>query len=263
VEGLRKISSFVAERIARRRASGRLGNDILGLLLSAVDAEDGKGMSDAQAHSEAMTLFFAAHHTNAACLAWTLYLLSQHPDIEQRAVAEIAERASRLPLTPHGVALPYVEQILQESLRLYPPAWSLFTRESIADVELGGYRIPARSWFFIYPWVLHHDERFFPNPWKFDPDRFAESRAETIPNGAYIPFGLGGHACAGTKMALNFLNSVLPAILKRFSFALAAEQGPVIPEPLLSLRPRNDIRMVVRRRSPLPVVSPVQAHAVS
>lgn len=262
VQGRQLLNDFVAETIARRRASGKLGRDLLGVLLTAVDNEgDGKGMSDKQAHAEALTIFFAGHHTAAASLAWTAYLLAQNPEIDRRLATAIAEH------TPghgaaRGEAIPYVEWTMKESMRIYPPAWSLFGREAVQDCELGGYPVPAGSWIFCYPWVLHHDERFFPDPWRFEPERFTPERAEQIPIGSFIPFGVGGHACSGMRMAMSMLTTVLPLVVQRYSFRLSPEQGPVQLDPLVSLRPRGDIRLTIHRRVPSKQLQLQEAAAV-
>ena len=136
-------------------------------------------------------------------------------------------------------------------MRIYPPAWNLFLREAVERVEIGGYTIPRGGWVFIFPWVLHHDERSFPEPWRFDPERFTPQNAERIPIGAYVPFGLGGHACLGGRMAMTALHLMLPALLQRFRFTLAPGQGKPVPEPLISIRPKGDLRMLatLRKRS--------------
>jgi cytochrome P450 len=244
------LHKHIDAAIVRRRAQPSSRKDLLDLLLSAVDAEgDGRHMSDAQARSEAVTMFFAGHHTAAATLTWSLYLLSQNRAVEERLMDEIDSVLGDRPAAPDDVPkLKYAEQVIKEAMRVYPPAWALFARQAVEDVEIGGYTIPKDAWIFIYPWVVHRDARFFPEPLKFDPDRFAEPHCETIPSGAYIPFGLGGHTCLGNRVAMSVLTLALPTILQRFQLTLAPGQPTPVPEPLISIRPKNDIRMVVKAR---------------
>jgi cytochrome P450 len=246
----RQIEPIVEAAIRQRRERPAATRDLLDLLLEAVDdAGDGRGLSDRQARAEAVSMYFAGHHTAAATLTWTLYLLSQNPEVEQRLFAEIDGVLGDRTPTPADLGhLPYTEQVLKESMRIYPPAWNLFLREAVEPVEIGGWPIPRGAWVFIFPWVLHHDERWFPDPWRCDPDRFTPVRAEAIPSGAYVPFGLGGHACLGGRMALAALHLMLPAILQRFRFTLAPGQGAPVPEPLISIRPKGDVRMIATER---------------
>jgi len=246
----RILEPIVDEAIRRHRERPADTRDLLDLLLEAVDETgDGKGLSNRQARAEAVSMYFAGHHTAAATLTWTLYLLSQNPDAERRLFAEIdGVLGDRTPTPADLPRLTYTEQVLKESMRIYPPAWNLFLREAVESVEIGGYTIPRGGWVFIFPWVLHHDERSFPEPWRFDPDRFTPPNAERIPIGAYVPFGLGGHACLGGRMALAALNLMLPALLQRFRFGLAPGQSQPAPEPLISIRPKGDIRMIATSR---------------
>jgi cytochrome P450 len=251
------LHGYIDETIARRRA-GEAGDDLLGIILSSLDEQgDGRGMSDYQAHSEAVTMFVAGHHTTAACLSWTLYLLSQHPEWVRRIREEAAERfGGGLPAAADSGKLFAATMVLKESMRLYPPAWALFCREPIEDIELGGYTIPRGSWCFFYPWVLHADPRFFPEPERFDPERFLPEREAQLPAGAYIPFGLGGRSCIGQKMSMAAMEQMLPLLVRGLDFALAPGQGTPEPEATISLRPKGDIRMVVR-----PAAVPARVHS--
>lgn len=240
------LQQYFDAAIRARREQPTGDRDLLGLLLAAVDREgDGGRMTAEQVGNEARTMFFAGHHTAAANLAWTLYLLAQHPDIRDQAIAEIdAVLAGRQPTVADLPRLAYVEQIIKESMRLYPPAWALFAREAIEEVEIGGYRLPRGAWVFIYPWVLHRDQRFFPQPLEFDPDRFTPEREAQLPVGAFIPLGLGAHNCIGGRMAMMALQLALPAILQQCELNLAPGQKPPQLHTAVSLRPKPDIRMV-------------------
>ena len=194
-------------------------------------------------------MFYAGHHTAAACLTWTLYLLAQYPAVRRRVQDEIeVVLGERQPAPGDIPRLTYITQVIQESMRLLPPAWGLFPREAVEDVEIGGYTIPRGSWVFIYPWVLHRDRRFFPDPLKFDADRFSSENIAQIPPGAYIPFGLGPHSCIGGKIAMMAIQLALPAILQRFTVELASVQKPPALHTSISLRPKTDIRAALKPR---------------
>lgn len=226
--------------------------DLISLLLAAVDRDgDGQRMTEREVLAEARTMFFAGHHTAASCLTFTLHLLAQHPDIRERVLDEIGDELQNRPPTVADIPrLPYTTQVLQESMRLYPPAWALFAREAIEPVELGGYTLPPGAWVFMYPWVMHRDARFFPEPLRFDPERFAPGNIEQIPTGAYIPFGLGSHSCIGGRIAMMTLQVALPAILQRFTFDEVPGQPPMELHTAISLRPKRDIRMRLTKTPP-------------
>jgi cytochrome P450 len=246
----RMIEEHIDAAIVRRRANPSARGDLLDLLLTAVDHEEGgRHMSDVQARCEAVTMLFAGHHTAAANLTWTLYLLAKNPGVRERLLEEIDDALDGRTPTPADLPkLRYTEQVIKESMRIYPPAWALFARQASGDVEIGGYTIPRGGWVFIYPWVVHRDARFYPDPERFDPDRFAPCRAESIPTGAFIPFGLGGHTCIGNRVAMTLLTLVLPTILQRHTLRLAPGGIAPVPEPLVSIRPKGDLPMIVEQR---------------
>jgi cytochrome P450 len=184
-------------------------------------------------------------------LTWTFYLLDEHPDVKADLLSEIEEVLQGRPATVADVPrLEWTDRVLKESMRLYPPAWALFCRQAVRDVQIGEYTLPAGSLLFIYPWVVQRDPRFFPDPQRFDPDRFSKERLAQLPSGAYIPFGLGPHSCIGEHMARIVLTLVLTRILQGWDLRRADGQGPPELEPLLSLRPRGDLRMRVLQRLP-------------
>jgi cytochrome P450 len=145
--------------------------------------------------------------------------------------------------------LRYTDMVIKETLRLHPPAIGVFAREAIADVEIGGYRIPKGSTVRMLSYVVHHDPRWFPDPERFDPERFAPGRMEQLPPFAYFPFGGGPRVCVGNTFAQLEMTLVLAAILPKFHLALAPEQGPVVPAQGMSLRPKDGLRMVPTQRT--------------
>ncbi len=253
----REVSSMfrllIGQLLHERRQSSHRGDDLLELLLEAVDQaehEEG-GLTLEQAIDEAMTLFHGGYHSSSMGLTWCLYLLAQHPDVMAKVAAEadnvLGDREPTLEDVPH---LKYTEMVLKESLRIYPPAWELFARENTGDVELGGYPIEKGGIFLIYPLVTHRDERFFSDPLKFDPERFSPERERSIPTGAYIPFGAGPHVCIGRTLAMMEMTIVMAMIAREFRVVRpAGDRSRIEPQALIAIRPKPEIVLVpeVRR----------------
>ena len=244
------IHRIIRERRAALRHPSAEGqpernSDLLAMLLLAQD-EDGSTMTDAQVRDEAMTLFLAGHETTANALAWAWYLLAQHPHLYARLRAELEQvLAGRTPTFADLPNLPYTLQVLKEAMRLYPPAY-LFGRYAVRAVDLEGYRLPAGTWVIISPYALQRRSDYFPDPERFDPDRFAPEAEQRIPRYAYIPFGGGPRICIGNHFALMEGQLILATLGQRVTFELA-ERRRVEPEPLITLRPRGGIRMRARR----------------
>jgi cytochrome P450 len=247
---IQTVDNLIRGIIRQRRASGEDHGDLLSMLLLAVDEEgDGCGMTDEQARDEAVTLFNAGHDSTAAALAWIWYLVGRHPEVEARLVEEAdAVLAGREATYADLPRLSYTEMVVKESMRLYPPTWSMFPREAIAPVELGGYTVPRGSWVYAFPWVTHRDARFFDEPLAFDPERFAPGRVEQIPPYAYFPFGGGPRGCIGNTFATMEMILIVATILKRFRVRLAPDQGEVEPEALIAIRPKGGLRVTLARR---------------
>ncbi|HUE74817.1 MAG TPA: cytochrome P450 [Pirellulaceae bacterium] len=254
----------IGQLLYERRQSSHRGDDLLELLLEAVDrpAAEG-GISVEQAIDEAMTLFHGGYHSSSMGLTWCLYLLAQHPEIMERVAAEADEiLGDREPTLEDVAQLEYTEMVLKESLRIYPPAWELFARENTADVELGGFQIEKGGIFLLYPLVTHRDERFFPEPLKFDPERFSHEREREIPNVAYFPFGAGLHACIGKTLAMMEMTIILAMIAREFSLSRpAGERTQIQPQALIAIRPNPEIVLVpqVRRSLGQPMTAEIHA----
>jgi cytochrome P450 len=232
--------------IDERRASREDKGDLLSMLLHAQD-EDGSRMTDRQLRDEVMTLIVAGHETTAATLSWAWYLLSQHPDVEARLHAELQTvLGGRAPTVADLPRLQYTEQVVTESMRLYPPIW-VIGREAVQDCEIGGYRVPAGTTVLMSQWVVHRDARFYENPMRFDPERWANREARQIPKYAYFPFGGGQRLCVGSSFAMMEGVLVLATLAQQFRLTLAP--GHVVrPRPSMTLRPRYGVKMVVHRR---------------
>ncbi len=247
---IQTLDRLVRGAIQARRASGEDAGDLLSMMLMAVDEEgDGAAMSDEQVRDEAVTMFNAGHDSTAAALAWIWSLIARHPHVESELHQEVhAVLGDRLPTFHDVPRLVRIDQVVRETLRLYPPVWTLFARVPSEDLLLGGYRIPRGAWVYIFPWVTQRDERFFPNADTFDPDRFSPERAATIAPYSWIPFGAGPHACIGQMLAITEMTLIVATTLQRFRLELPEGHHPVVPEPLLAIRPRDGLFMTVHPR---------------
>jgi len=250
VRSKRLLDKVVLSIIRERRASKTPANDLLQRLLDARD-EHGARMSDDQLREEVMTLFIAGHETTANALTWTWFLLAQNPHVEAALAAELdSVLAGRAPTLADLPRLPYTEMVVKESMRLYPPAWGV-GRRALADFEVGGYRIPAGTNVFMMQWVTHRDARFFPEPERFDPERWRDDpiRKGRIPRFAYFPFGGGPRVCIGAGFAMMEATLLLATIAQRYRFTLAPDTV-VTPFFSVTLRPKNGLPMQVHRRGP-------------
>lgn len=233
---VKQLDELIYAIIAKRRASAPR-EDFLGTLLAAQD-DAGVRMSDQQLRDEAMTLFLAGHETTALTMAHTFYLLSKHPDVERRLFAELSSvLGDRLPRGEDAKALPYVERVLKESMRLYPPAWTL-GREAAEDIEVGGVHVPKGAQILLSQWIVHRDPRWFPNPEGFDPDRWTPERTKALPRYAYFPFGGGPRTCIGNHFAMMEATMLLAVIARRFRIELLPNQELEVA-PSVTLRPRG------------------------
>jgi len=228
-----------------RRSAGY--QDLLSMLMQTRDEETGESMSDSQLRDEVLTLLLAGHDTTSNLLAWTFYLLSKHPQVERKLHAEArGVLGGRLPTVEDLASLPYTRMVIDEVMRLYPPAW-IMSRSPTADDTLRGYRVPAGSVVLLSPYVTHRHPAYWENPEGFDPERFAPGADADRPRYAYFPFGGGPRVCIGNHFALMEAQIVLAALAQRVSFALLPGQR-IEPEPLVTLRPRHGVRVRVARR---------------
>lgn len=244
-----RLDSTIHRIIEEHRATGVDRGDLLSMLLLAQDEEgDGGSMSDAQLRDEAMTLFVAGHETTANALTWTWYLLSQHPEVEAKLHEEIDSVLSgKVPTADDVPKLRYTEMVFAESMRLYPPAWTL-GRRVLTDYQVGGYVLPAGSIILMSPWVTHHDERYFPEPFKFDPERWTPEARESRPKFSYFPFGGGPRVCIGEQFAWMEGVLLIATIAQQWKMRLAPDQI-VEPKAMITLRPRQGMRMGVSART--------------
>jgi cytochrome P450 len=236
-----RLDALIFQMIAARRASGADDGDLLSTLVSTE-------LSDQEVRDEALTLMLAGHETTANALTWTWYLLSQNPDAEQRLHTEVDRvLEGRRPTVDDIPRLPYVERVVTEAMRLYPPAW-VIGRRAIADYQLGDYLVPARSLLFMSPYVTHRDSRYFTNPERFDPDRWTQAFKADLHPFAYFPFGGGARRCIGDQFASMELVLLLATFAQGWRMQLVPNH-PVVPQPLITLRARHGMLMHLTRRA--------------
>ena len=245
---LKNMDHFVFAMIEARRQRGEQKDDLLGTLLMARDADTSASLSDRELRDELVTMIAAGHETTALALSWTFYLLAQHPEVEAQLVTEIETvLAGRLPTFEDLSQLRYTRMVLEESMRLYPPSWSLVGRDAIVEDEIGGYRIPANATVFILPYLIHRDPRFWCNPDTFDPERFSPQRSEGRHRFAYLPFGSGPRKCIGAEFAMTEAQLVLITILQMYRLTL--KPGYMVqPDPIFTLQVKEGLPMVITPR---------------
>ena len=242
---MKTLDALVYRIIADRRDSGEDPGDLLGMLMNVTDEATRETMTDRQLRDEVMTLVLAGHETTANLLSWTFYLLSKHPDVARKVRAEVREvLGERTPALEDVGKLAYTKTVLEEALRLYPPAW-VFEREAVEDDEIGGYRIAKGTIVAVSPWSLHRSTRLWDNPEGFDPERFGASATAARPKFAYLPFGGGPRLCIGNAFAMMEAQLILATVFQRYRPELVAGH-PVEAEPLVTLRPRHGMRMWLR-----------------
>lgn len=243
-----RLKSIAARLVAQRRAEGATeGDDLLGMLLSARDEETGAAMTDEQIHDEVLTIVLAGYETTATALTWTLWLLARHPEQMARLQAEVDRvLAGRAPEFADMATLAYTRKVLLEGIRLYPPVWT--TRRGFDEAHtICGFEIPAKQPVVLCPWVTHRLPEHWPEPERFDPERFEASKMAARPRHAYIPFAGGPHQCIGNEFALVEGVVALAMIVQRFEVALV-DHGPVPLRIVFTLTPGKPILMRLRAR---------------
>ena len=233
--------------IRERRRSGEDRGDLLTMLTQARDEDTGESLNDEQVRNEIALMMFAGHETTAVTLTWTFYLLSGHPEVECQLHAELADvLGGRAPTIQDLPDLRYTRMVIEESMRLYPPAWGV-ARQSVQADEIGGYHIPADAGLSLIINNVHRDPRWWPDPEKFDPGRFTPERSADRPGFAYLPFGGGPRLCIGNQFAMTEAQMVLATIAQRYKLRLVPGH-PVRPNPIFVLRTSHGLPMTPERR---------------
>jgi cytochrome P450 len=252
-----RLNAVVHRIIADHRSRARAGNtadsgDLLSMLMASRDEEGGAsertGMTDEQLRDEIITIFLAGYETVANALTWTWLLLAQNPEAEARFHAELNRVLNGSTATMDDLPqLRYTEMVFAESMRIYPPAWAM-GRQSTAPVALGPYRFPAGTYFFFSQYVMQRDPEYFPDPLRFDPERFTPEAKAARPRFAYFPFGGGGRQCIGESFAWMEGVLLLATIAQKWRLRLLPDQQ-IDVQPKITLRPKYPIQMRVEERS--------------
>ncbi|PCJ88191.1 MAG: cytochrome P450 [Flavobacteriales bacterium] len=243
----RKLNDIIFGIIEKRRKNQAEHPDLLSMLMAAVDEETNEGMDDQQLRDEAMTIFIAGHETTAIALFWIWYLLAKHPEVEKKLHEELsAVLGDQQPSYEHIPRLKYTRQVIDESMRLYPPAW-MVGRRPIKDDVIGGYQVPKGINVLMCTFDIHRHPDYWENPEEFNPERFSEENVKKIKKYAYFPFGGGPRLCIGNNFALMEAQIIVATLAQKFKLKLASEKHPEM-EPLITLRPKGEIEMVIEKR---------------
>src|SRR5262249_12012214 len=210
--------------------------------LGARDEATGDGLSDRELRDELMTLFIGGFDTSASASAFSLAMLSLHRGAAERHTSELAALHGRPPTIGDLQRLPYNRWVLEESMRLYPPSWTI-TREAIHDDVVAGFSVRAGCQLLCSQYATHHDARLWPNPEAFEPERFEPARVAMRARFAYFPFGGGPRLCLGEQYAMTELQLIVATIQQRFALEVCPGR-PVAPRAMLGIRPLHPLRMI-------------------
>lgn len=239
---LRVVDEVIYRIIARRRQSGEAVDDLLGMLMEARDEETGEAMSDKHLRDEVITIFVAGHETTAVLLTWLFHILAKDPEWEQRLSDEVSQSLQgRLPAFADLGSFPILRMAIDETLRLFPPAW-LSSRQCLEDDELCGFPIRAGEVAGFSSYVIHRLPEYWPDPERFDPLRFTAENTAGRPRFAYIPFGGGPHQCIGNNFALVEAQLIFAMLVQRVRLQAVVER-PVVIHPTVTLRPKDGVWM--------------------
>ncbi|TLV03289.1 cytochrome P450 [Dyadobacter luticola] len=242
-EDLAYFNKLVFDFIGQRRISGETPNDLLQLLLDSQDEDTGEQMNDEQIRDEAITMFAAGHETSATGLSWLLWELAKQPEIVAKMRQE-SQIFHNVPTFAQLMQMPYTRQVVEEGLRMYPPAWTM-TREAITDIDIEGYQLKKGTSVFLSVFELHRNPNLWENPLRFNPDNFSPEAVKDRPKFNYLPFGAGPRICIGLQFAMMEMQLILSALIKRFDFK-SDPAHPVGMHPLIVLKSTNGIKLFIR-----------------
>jgi cytochrome P450 len=242
----KRLDEFIYEMIAERHEHPSNRPDLLSVLVR-LSKEKPRMMNDRKIRDQILTFFVAGHETVATALTWMWYLLSQNPSVTKKLYAEIDNAlGEKLPAVADVERLPYTKMVLAESMRLYPPVW-IIGRHAIRDIRINGIAIPKGSYVHVSQFLMHRDARFFPNPERFDPERWTSEAVAARPRFSYFPFGGGGLQCIGEGFAWTQGVLVIAALTRRWQMQLAPG-ARIKLEPQLTLRSRYGMPMKLEKR---------------
>ena len=241
------LQKSAVNAIQRRQASGETRNDLLGLLLAARDPETGKGLSDDELRDNVVTFIGAGHETTALTLTFSLYLIANAPEIQDRLLREVLDVCGDQPVTAAMIdAMPFHEQVIKEAMRLYPPV-SIIDRVATEDIDLGDVQVKKGDFGFALIYIMHRHKMLWDHPERFDPDRFSEARAKGMARFQYMPFGAGPRICIGMKFAYMEAVAILATLVRALRF-LPNASHTVEPNIRITLRPERGMPLFVEAR---------------
>ncbi|MCG6135663.1 MAG: cytochrome P450 [Nostoc sp. LLA-1] len=241
-----QMDEAIYKLIQERRHSEEKPNDLLTMLMEAKDEETGQQMDDKLLRDEVATLMLAGHETTANTLSWTWMLLAQNPEVREKLASELNQvLQGRLPTLEDLGQLVYTQQVIKESMRLYPPV-SIMGREAAVDTHIGGYEIPQGMSIMISQWVMHRHPKYFANSTAFQPERWIQELEKQLPKGVYFPFGSGPRICIGKGFAQMEAALILATIAQSFQVDLVPEH-PIVPQPSITLRPEHGLKVQLKQ----------------
>jgi cytochrome P450 len=252
-QAIEELRTVVTELIEQRRKAKEDRGDLLSMLLLSMDEEGDVGggqMSDIQARDEAISMLIVGHVTTSAALSWAFSEIGQHPEVEAKLIEELdTVLGGSAPTMQDMRQLKYLDMVVKETLRLHPPSWAM-PRDVVEDIEVGDYLIPKGTGLLFCEHVMQRDARWFPEPNRFMPERFAEGWENNVPKCAYMPFGIGAHNCIGQIFATMEIQMILAIIYQRYKMTLAPGQE-IVSSAMMTQRPRDGVRMQVGARQAL------------
>ncbi|GIV33544.1 MAG: cytochrome P450 [Chitinophagales bacterium] len=241
---IKALNHIIMRIIHQRRRTTTERLDLMGMLMATADEETGERMSDRQLRDEAITIFLAGHETTALALTWLWYCLHAYPDIEAKVRQEARQvLAGKTPRVEHLTQLEYTRMVIEETLRLYPPAWTI-GRKALTEDRLGEYLIPAGYNLLMPAFIVHRDPKWWDNPETFDPLRFEKDKVKTRPRFTYFPFGGGPRLCVGNNFAMMEMLLAVSMTIQEYSFRKTDNEHPGL-DPLITLRPKWPVMMEV------------------
>lgn len=241
------LDEVITGIIENRRKEGKQYDDLLSMLMDARDEDTGEGMSTRQLRDEVMTIFIAGHETTANALTWAFYVLAQNPEVEKKLQEELDTVLQGKPVSFENLrSLTYTRMVIDETMRLYPPAW-IVGRKTVEDDEIGGYAIPAGTNCLIPTLCIHRSPKYWKDPLKFDPERFSPEKVKEQKKFTYFPFGGGPRLCIGNNFALMEMQVVLASVMQRYTFELK-DTTPIELDPLITLRPKQNVYLKLVKR---------------
>ena len=242
----------------REKIRNEAPKDFLTRLVAAKDPDDGAGLNATEVRDEVITIFMAGHETTAVTMTWVWYLLSQHPAEEARLHEELhAVLGGRNPTVEDLPNLPYTRMVIEEAMRVYPPAPGLSGRQAKEADELCGYKVTPGLQIIVSPWILHRHRRLWDDPERFDPTRFSKELSDKRPRFAYLPFGGGPRICIGATLAMTEATLILAVLAQRFRLRLKEPQEIKL-QARITLRPKNGLKTILERRQPAAQANHVQ-----